>query len=284
MTELLFEPFSYAYMARAIWVSALVGGLCGLLSCYLMLKGWSLMGDALSHSVVPGVALAYLLGLPFALGAFVSGILAALAMLIVRAASKLRVDAVMGVVFTAFFASGMLIVSVNPTAVNVQSIVLGNILGISEGDAWQIAFIAAVAFLLLAVLWRQLMCIFFDEAHAASIGLNTIALKLVFFMLLSACIVAALQAVGAVLVVAMVIAPGATAYLLTDRFGVLLLLAGAMGTISAAIGAYLSFFLDGATGSVIVLLQTALFLLAFIFGPKHGRLAAWRATRTEQLT
>ncbi len=284
MTELLFEPFSYAYMARAIWVSALVGGLCGLLSCYLMLKGWSLMGDALSHSVVPGVALAYLLGLPFALGAFVSGILAALAMLIVRAASKLRVDAVMGVVFTAFFASGMLIVAVNPTAVNVQSIVLGNILGISEGDAWQIAFIAAVAFLLLAVLWRQLMCIFFDEAHAASIGLNTIALKLVFFMLLSACIVAALQAVGAVLVVAMVIAPGATAYLLTDRFGVLLLLAGAMGTISAAIGAYLSFFLDGATGSVIVLLQTALFLLAFIFGPKHGRLAAWRATRTEQLT
>jgi manganese/iron transport system permease protein len=284
MTELLFEPFSYAYMARAIWVSALVGGLCGLLSCYLMLKGWSLMGDALSHSVVPGVALAYLLGLPFALGAFVSGILAALAMLIVRAASKLRVDAVMGVVFTAFFASGMLIVAVNPTAVNVQSIVLGNILGISEGDAWQIAFIAAVAFLLLAVLWRQLMCIFFDEAHAASIGLNTIALKLVFFMLLSACIVAALQAVGAVLVVAMVIAPGATAYLLTDRFGVLLLLAGAMGTISAAIGAYLSFFLDGATGSVIVLLQTALFLLAFIFGPKHGRLAAWRATRSEQLT
>lgn len=284
MTELLFEPFSYAYMARAIWVSALVGGLCGLLSCYLMLKGWSLMGDALSHSVVPGVALAYLLGLPFALGAFVSGILAALAMLIVRAASKLRVDAVMGVVFTAFFASGMLIVAVNPTAVNVQSIVLGNILGISEGDAWQIAFIAAVAFLLLAVLWRQLMCIFFDEAHAASIGLNTTALKLVFFMLLSACIVAALQAVGAVLVVAMVIAPGATAYLLTDRFGVLLLLAGAMGTISAAIGAYLSFFLDGATGSVIVLLQTALFLLAFIFGPKHGRLAAWRATRSEQLT
>ena len=284
MTELLLEPFSYAYMARAIWVSALVGGLCGLLSCYLMLKGWSLMGDALSHSVVPGVALAYLLGLPFALGAFVSGILAALAMLIVRAASKLRVDAVMGVVFTAFFASGMLIVAVNPTAVNVQSIVLGNILGISEGDAWQIAFIAAVAFLLLAVLWRQLMCIFFDEAHAASIGLNTIALKLVFFMLLSACIVAALQAVGAVLVVAMVIAPGATAYLLTDRFGVLLLLAGAMGTISAAIGAYLSFFLDGATGSVIVLLQTALFLLAFIFGPKHGRLAAWRATRSEQLT
>lgn len=284
MIELLFEPFSYAYMARAIWVSALVGGLCGLLSCYLMLKGWSLMGDALSHSVVPGVALAYLLGLPFALGAFVSGILAALAMLIVRAASKLRVDAVMGVVFTAFFASGMLIVAVNPTAVNVQSIVLGNILGISEGDAWQIAFIAAVAFLLLAVLWRQLMCIFFDEAHAASIGLNTIALKLVFFMLLSACIVAALQAVGAVLVVAMVIAPGATAYLLTDRFGVLLLLAGAMGTLSAAIGAYLSFFLDGATGSVIVLLQTALFLLAFIFGPKHGRLAAWRATRREQLT
>lgn len=275
--DLLVEPFTYAYMARAIWVSALVGGLCGLLSCYLMLKGWSLMGDALSHAVVPGVALAYLLGLPFALGAFVSGIVAALAMLLVRARSKLREDAVMGVVFTAFFAAGLLIVSINPTGVNIQSIVLGNILGISEGDALQVAGIAAVAFLVIALIWRSLMVVFFDEAHAASIGMNTRLLKIIFFVLLSASIVAALQAVGAVLVIAMVIAPGATAYLLTNRFGVLLLMAGAMGTLTAAVGAYLSYFLDGATGAIIVLLQVALFLLAFFFSPSHGRLAAWRA-------
>lgn len=277
MTDLLAEPFAYGYMARAIWVSALVGGLCGLLSCFLMLKGWSLMGDALSHAVVPGVALAYLMGLPFTVGAFVSGIFAGLAMLLIRTRSKLREDAVMGVVFTAFFAAGLLIVSINPTAVNIQSVVLGNILGISENDALQIAGISAAAFLVLALFWRPLMVVFFDEAHAASIGMNTLALKLTFFVLLSASIVAALQAVGAVLVIAMVIAPGATAYLLTNRFGVLLLLAGTMGTLAAAAGAYISFFVDGATGPLIVLIQTGLFLLAFFFSPSHGRLAAWRA-------
>jgi manganese/iron transport system permease protein len=275
--DLLAEPFTYAYMARAIWVSALVGGLCGLLSCFLMLKGWSLIGDALSHAVVPGVALAYLIGLPFTVGAFVSGILAGLAMLLIRTRSKLREDAVMGVVFTAFFAAGLLIVSINPTAINIQSIILGNILGISESDALQIAGISAAAFVVLMLFWRQLMVMFFDEAHAASIGMNTLALKLVFFVLLSASIVAALQAVGAVLVIAMVIAPGATAYLLTNRFGILLLLAGAMGTLAAAAGAYISFFVDGATGPLIVLIQIGFFLLAFFFSPVHGRLAAWRA-------
>lgn len=277
MIEILAEPFTYAYMARAIWVSALVGGLCGLLSCYLMLKGWSLMGDALSHAVVPGVALAYLLGLPYAAGAFVAGLLAALAMLLVRAASKLREDAVMGVVFTAFFAIGMLIVAVNPTSVNVQSIVLGNILAISPGDALQVAGIAAVALLVIAALWRQLMLVFFDEAHALSLGMKTLPLKFVFFMVLSAAIVAALQAVGAVLVVAMVIAPGATAYLLTDRFGRLLIMAWFIGTATAALGAYLSYFLDGATGALIVMLQVAVFLAAFVFAPKHGMLAARRS-------
>jgi manganese/iron transport system permease protein len=227
--------------------------------------------------VVPGVALAYLLGLPYATGAFVAGLLAALAMLLVRAASKLREDAVMGVVFTAFFAIGMLIVAVNPTSVNVQSIVLGNILAISPGDALQVAGIAAVAMLVIAALWRQLMLVFFDEAHALSLGMKTLPLKFVFFMVLSAAIVAALQAVGAVLVVAMVIAPGATAHLLTDRFGRLLIMAWFIGTATAALGAYLSYFLDGATGALIVMLQVAVFLAAFVFAPKHGILAARRA-------
>jgi manganese/iron transport system permease protein len=280
MIELLAEPFTYTYMARAIWVSALVGGLCGLLSCYLMLKGWSLMGDALSHAVVPGVALAYLLGLPYALGAFVAGMLAALAMLIVRTASKLREDAVMGVVFTAFFAIGMLIVAVNPTSVNVQSIVLGNILAISPGDALQVAVIAALALAIIAMFWRQLLLVFFDEAHALSLGMKTLPLKLVFFMTLSAAVVAALQAVGAILVVAMIIAPGATAYLLTDRFGRLLVMAGFIGTATAALGAYISYFVDGATGALIVLLQLAVFLAAFLLAPKHGLLASRRLAQS----
>jgi manganese/iron transport system permease protein len=282
MIDLLAEPFTYAYMARAIWVAALVGGMCGLISCFLMLKGLSLMGDALSHAVVPGVALAYMFALPYAAGAFVAGIFAALAMLLVRSRSKLREDAVMGVVFTAFFAAGLLIVSVNPTSINVQSIVLGNILGISRGDALQVAAMAAVVFVCMAVLWRPLMLVFFDEAHAQSLGMGTLVLKTIFFLLLSASIVSGLQAVGAVLVIAMVIAPGATAYLLTDRFGVLLLLATALGIVTAAVGAYLSFFVDGATGSLIVLLQVTQFLLAYLFAPKHGRISAWRARQESQ--
>jgi manganese/iron transport system permease protein len=277
--DLLLEPFAYQYMTRAIWVSALVGGVCAFLSCYLMLKGWSLMGDALAHSIVPGVALAYLMGVPFALGAFVSGILAALSMVLVRIKTKLREDAVIGLVFTAFFAVGLLLVSINPVSVNVQSIVLGNILGISDEDVVQVVIIAAVSLGILILRWKDLMVTFFDESHARSIGLDPFRLKILFFVLLSACTVAALQTVGACLVIAMVVTPGATAYLLTDRFGRLISIAVAMGIVTSALGAYLSFFLDGATGGLIVVLQTAIFLLAFIFAPRHGRLAARRAAR-----
>jgi manganese/iron transport system permease protein len=279
MIELLLEPFGYAYMAKAIWVSALVGGVCAFLSCFLMLKGWSLMGDALAHSIVPGVALAYLLALPYAAGAFLSGMLAALAMALVRVRTKLREDAVIGLVFTAFFAAGLLIVSINPVSVNVQSIVLGNILGISDEDVVQVAVISAISLVILLVRWRDLMVVFFDEAQARSLGLDPLRLKLLFFTLLSACTVAALQTVGACLVIAMVVTPGATAYLLTDRFGRLVSIAVALGGGTSAVGAYLSYFVDGATGGLIVVLQTLLFLAAFVFAPKHGRLAARRAAR-----
>jgi len=275
--DLLLEPFAYQYMARAIWVSALVGGVCAFLSCYLMLKGWSLMGDALAHSIVPGVAVAYMIGVPFAAGAFLSGILAALAMAIVRIKTKLREDAVIGLVFTAFFAAGLLLVSINPVAVNVQSIVLGNILGISDEDVVQVVIIASISLAILVLRWKDLMVTFFDESHARSIGLDPFRLKILFFVLLSACTVAALQTVGACLVIAMVVTPGATAYLLTDRFGRLIAIATAMGVTTSAVGAYVSFFLDGATGGLIVVLQTFIFLLAFIFAPRHGRLASRRA-------
>jgi manganese/iron transport system permease protein len=277
--DLLLEPFAYQYMVRAIWVSALVGGVCAFLSCFLMLKGWSLMGDALAHAIVPGVALAYLLKVPYAAGAFFSGLLAALAMALVRLRTQLREDAVIGVVFTTFFAAGLLIVSINPTSVDVQSIVLGNILGISDEDVVQVAIIAAVSLVVLVARWRDLMLVFFDENQARAVGLSPTRLKILFFVLLSACTVAALQTVGAVLVIAMVITPGATAYLLCDRFGRLIAIAVALGVVTSAAGAYASYFLDGSTGGLIVVFQTLLFLAAFIFAPKHGRLAAARAAR-----
>jgi len=279
MIALLLEPFGYQYMVKAIWVSALVGGVCAFLSCYLMLKGWSLMGDALAHAIVPGVALAYLLALPYAAGAFLSGLLAALAMALVRVRTKLREDAVIGIVFTTFFAIGLLIVSINPTSVNVQSIVLGNILGISDEDVVQVAIIAAVSLLILVARWKDMMLVFFDENQARAVGLSPTRMKILFFVLLSACTVAALQTVGACLVIAMVVTPGATAYLLTDRFGRLIVIAVTMGVVTSTVGAYASYFLDGSTGGMIVVLQTVLFLIAFVFAPKHGRLAARRAAR-----
>jgi manganese/iron transport system permease protein len=275
VSELL-VPFAYDYMVKAMWVSALVGATCAFLSAFLMLKGWSLMGDALSHSIVPGVAAAYLLKLPYALGAFVAGLLAALGMAFVRSQSRLREDAVIGLVFTSFFAAGLLIVSINPTSVNVQSIVLGNILGISDEDVFQVVIISAVTLGILLLKWKDFLVVFFDEAHARSIGLNPFWMKVVFFTLLSAATVAALQTVGACLVIAMVVTPGATAYLLTDRFSVLLSIAVAIGTLTSFLGAYISYFLDGATGGVIVTLQTLVFLAAFAFAPKHGVLAARR--------
>ena len=277
--DLLLEPFAYNYMTKAIWVSALVGAVCAFLSCYLILKGWALMGDALAHSVVPGVALAYLFALPYAVGAFTSGIIAALGITFVKRLTMLREDAVIGLVFTTFFAIGLLIVSINPTSVNVQSIVLGNILAISDEDVVQVIIIAAVSLAILGLKWKDLMLAFFDESHARSVGLNPWGLRVLFFVLLSACTVAALQTVGAVLVIAMVVTPGATAYLLTDRFGVMICLAMVIGAATSAFGAYISFFMDGATGGLIVVLQTLVFLTAFVFAPKHGRLAARRASR-----
>jgi len=274
--SLLLEPFSYGYMTNAIWVSGLVGAVCAFLSAYLMLKGWSLIGDALSHSIVPGVAGAYMLGLPFAFGAFLSGGLAALAMLFLQSRSGLKEDAVIGLIFTAFFGLGLFMVSLNPMAVSIQTIIMGNVLAITPEDTLQLAIIGGVSLVVLLAKWRDLLAVFFDEAHARSIGLNVTALRVVFFTLLAASTVAAMQTVGAFLVIALVVTPGATAYLLTDRFPVLIALSVAIGTLTSAFGAYLSYFLDGATGGVIVTLQTALFLAAFVFAPTHGTLAARR--------
>ena len=275
----LLEPFGYEYMLNAMWVSAMVGGLCAFLSCYLMLKGWSLIGDALSHSIVPGVAGAYMLGLPFALGAFLSGGLAAGSMPFLNQRSRLKEDAIIGLIFSSFFGIGLFMVSLNPMSVNIQTIILGNILAIAPEDILQLAIIGVVSLTILFLKWKDLMVVFFDENHARSIGLNPGRLKLLFFTLLSVSTIAALQTVGAFLVICLVVTPGATAWLLTDRFPRLLTIAVALGSLTSFFGAWLSYWLDGATGGIIVVLQTLLFLLAFVFAPKHGLLANRRRAR-----
>ncbi|MGH5362766.1 iron/manganese ABC transporter permease subunit SitC [Citrobacter freundii] len=275
----LTEPFGYQYMLNAMWVSAMVGGLCAFLSCYLMLKGWSLIGDALSHSIVPGVAGAYMLGLPFALGAFLSGGLAAGSMLFLNQRSRLKEDAIIGLIFSSFFGIGLFMVSLNPMSVNIQTIILGNILAIAPEDILHLAIIGVISLTILFLKWKDLMVVFFDENHARSIGLNPGRLKLLFFTLLSVSTVAALQTVGAFLVICLVVTPGATAWLLTDRFPHLLTIAVAIGSLTSFFGAWLSYWLDGATGGIIVVLQTLLFLLAFVFAPKHGLLANRRRAR-----
>lgn len=280
MIQTLLTPLQYEYMLKAILVSGVIGGVCAFLSCFITLKGWSLMGDALSHSVVPGVAVAYYAGWPFAAGAFVTGLLAAAGMGFVKTKTRLREDAVIGVVFTAFFAMGLLLISIFPTEVDLRSIVFGNILGISNPDIVQVLIISAVTLVILGLKWRDLLLFCFDVNQARALGLNTTVLHFTLLTLLSATAVAALQTVGACLVVAMLVTPGATAYLLTDRFSRMIGLAVGMGVGTSLVGAYASYFFDGSTGGCIVTLQSALFMCALVFGPKHGLLAARVRRRT----
>lgn len=277
----LVEPFGYQYMLNAMWVSAMVGGLCAFLSCYLMLKGWSLIGDALSHSIVPGVAGAWMLGLPFSLGAFLSGGLAAGSMLFLNQRSRLKKTRLSGLSSPLFWRRPFM-VSLNPMSVNIQTIILGNVLAIAPADIAQLAIIGAVSLTILLLKWKDLMVVFFDETHARSIGLNPGRLKLLFFTLLSVSTVAALQTVGAFLVICLVVTPGATAWLLTDRFPRLLMIAVVIGSLTSFLGAWLSYWLDGATGGIIVVMQTLLFITAFIFAPKHGLLANRRRARLQK--
>ena len=269
-------PFHYDYMLRALCVSALVGGACGFLSSFVTLKGWSLMGDALSHAVVPGVALAHLLKLPLALGAFAAALLASGAIALVKTKSRLREDASIGIVFTSFFALGLLLISLHPAGIDRKTILFGNLLGMADRDIAQLAAICALTLSVAGLKWRDLMLCCFDPSHARTLGLPTGLLHLTLLSLLAATAVAAMQTVGAVLVVAMLITPGATAYLLTDRFGAMLLLSAAIGLTTSLLGAYASYFCNGATGGCIVTLQTLVFLAVFLLAPKHGYWAAQR--------
>ena len=269
----LLIPFQYEYMQKAMWVSALIGIACGFLSCFVTLRRWSLMGDALSHAIVPGVSIAYLIGAPYALGAFISGVFAAIGMGFVKAKTTLREDAVIGIVFTAFFAFGLFLISRYPSGVSLRTIVFGNILGISDPDIIQVLIISAVTLLILGLKWKDFMLFCFDANHAQALGLNTRVLHYTLLTLLSATAVASMQTVGAVLVVATLVTPGATAYLLTDKFFKMIVIASSIGGVTGFGGAYVSYFLDGSTGGCVVVFQTILFIIALFFAPKHGMLA-----------
>lgn len=274
MIDLLLEPFTYDFMFTTIYVTCLVGALCAFLSAFLMLKGWSLMGDALSHSIIPGVVGAYVLGLPFSLGAFFSGGLAAGAILFLNERTKLKEDAIIGLIFTSFFGLGLFMQSKASIPISLESLILGNIVSIATEDVIQVVIIGVVSIAILLIIWKDLLVTFFDENHARSIGINTKLLKIIFFTLLAASTVAAMQTVGAFLVIALVVTPGATAYLLSDRFSRLLLIAIAIGVLTSFFGSYISYFLHVPPGGFIVVLQTALFIIAFFFAPKHGYIAA----------
>lgn len=267
------EPFRYSFMNEALLVSALVGAVCAVLSCYLVLKGWSLMGDAISHAVLPGVVIAYVIGVPLPLGAFASGLFCASATGWIKANSRIKEDTVMGIVFTGLFALGLVMFSKVESELHLNHILFGNVLGIERDDMIQSVITAAVTLVIILFIRKDLLLFCFDPGHARTLGLNTTLLYYVFLALLAATIVASMQAVGIILVVAMLVTPGCTARLLTDRFDRMLLLAAVSSVLASCLGVYVSFFLNGSTGACIVLAQALFFVLALFLAPKHGLLA-----------
>lgn len=265
-------PLQHEFMVKAIFVSALVGVVCSVLSCYMTLKGWALMGDAVSHAVMPGVVIAYILKIPLAIGAFVFGVGSVIAIGFIKSLTRIKEDTVIGLVFTGFFAFGLVLISKTPSNIDLMHILFGNVLGISQSDIIQTVIISVVTLITIAVLRKDLLLFCFDPTHARSIGLNTGMLYYTLLSLLSLTAVAGLQTVGIILVVAMLVTPGATAYLLSDRFDHIMLIAMASGVFSSVMGTYISYHIDGATGGCIVVLQTLLFVVAMIFAPKHGLL------------
>jgi len=266
----LLDPLTHDFMRRALMVSALVGGVCGLLSCYMTLKGWALMGDAVSHAVMPGVVVAYTLGLPFSIGAFVFGVGSVALIGVVKQKSRIKEDTVIGLVFTGFFALGLVLVSKIKSNIDLMQILFGSPLGISRSDVNQTLIISFIVIFILLIFRKDLMLYCFDAKHARSIGINTGMLHYLLITLLSLSAVVGLQTVGIILVVAMLITTGATAYLLTDRFDKMTLLAVISSSFSSILGVYISYWSDIETGGSIVLVQTLIFLIAFLFAPRYG--------------
>jgi manganese transport system permease protein len=267
------------FLQRALGLGLLVAAVCALLSCYLTLKGWALMGDAISHAVLPGVVLAHLVGAPYAAGAFLFGVGSVTVIGWLRRHTRLREDALIGVVFTAFFALGLVLISKLRSGVDLSHILFGNLLGLSDADLLQTSLIALAVLAVVAVRRRDLLLFCFDPGQARAIGLRIGVLQTLLLTLVSLAAGAALQAVGIILVVAMLVTPGATAFLLTDRFDRMNLLAVLAAMLSTSLGLYVSYWLDASTAGCIVLVQAAVFALALLLAPRHGLLAQRRRGR-----
>jgi manganese/iron transport system permease protein len=263
-------PLSYGFMQRALVVAILVGAVCAVLSCYLVLKGWSLMGDAVSHAVLPGIVIAFVLGLPLAVGAFAAGLGCAVATGYLKENSRVKEDTVMGIVFSGMFGFGLVLFTKVETDQHLNHILFGNMLGVNARDLIETGLVAGGVLIAVIAKRRDLLLYCFDPQHARAIGLPVRALHYGLLVLLSLTIVASLKAVGIILVVAMLIAPGAIAYLMTNRFERMLAIAAAVAIGSSVVGTVVSFHVDGATGPCIVLIQMAVFLLAFLFAPQNG--------------
>lgn len=273
------DPLQFEFMRRALLVAVVVGVVGAVLSCWLTLLGWSLMGDAVSHAVLPGVVLSYVLGAPFAVGAFLFGCGAVALIGGLNRTSRVKEDAAMGIVFTGLFALGLTLVSVIPSQVDLFHILFGNVLGVSDADIVQVVLLGVLTLVVVLVSRRNLVLYAFDPTHAHAVGISPRRLEALLLGLLALTVIVALQAVGIVLVVAMLITPGATAYLLTDRFDRMIALAAATGVLSTVLGTYASFHLDASTGGSIVCVLTLLFLAAYLFAPRQGLLARSRAGR-----
>ncbi|WP_027133190.1 metal ABC transporter permease [Geminicoccus roseus] len=270
------EPFAFDFMRQALIIGVMVGITSAVLSCFLVLKGWSLMGDAISHAVLPGIVLAYIAGLPLGVGAFAAGMGCAVATGYLKENSRLKEDTVMGIVFSGMFGFGLVLFTKVETDLHLDHILFGNMLGVNWGD---IALSGAITALTLAVIGakrRDLLLFSFDPTHARAIGLPVRLLHYGLLALLSLAIVGALKAVGIILAIAMLIAPGAIAFLLTDRFDRMLLLSMLIAVAASVLGILVSFRLDSAPAPTIVLALTVMFAVAFVFAPKRGVLALRR--------
>lgn len=276
MTE-FFEPLQYAFMRDALLVGTMVATMCAVLSCFLILKGWSLMGDAISHAVLPGIVLAYIAGLPLSIGAFVAGLFCAVSTGFIKQNSRIKEDTVMGVVFTGLFAIGLVLFSRTTSDMHLDHILVGNILGITRSQVWQTLGLGGVVLGVTLALRRDLLLICFDPGQARVMALPDRFLNYLLLGLLSLAIVVSFQSVGIILVVAMLVTPGSIAHLWTDRFDRMLLVAVAVAVVSTWTGIFISYHIDGSTGACIVLVQALLFVASLLFAPKYGIVRAWTA-------
>lgn len=278
--EFIEAMIKYEFMQKALITSIMVGIICGVIGCFIILRGMALMGDAISHAVLPGVALSYLLGINFFFGAVITGVLTAVGIGYVSQNSRIKHDVSIGIMFTFAFALGIVMITMMKSSTDLYHILFGNVLAVRTSEVWTTLAIGIIVLSAIFIFYKELLVSSFDPTMSAAYGLPNQWIHYMLMVLLTMVTVASLQTVGIVLVVAMLITPAATAYLLTDRLWMMIYLSAACGILSSIIGLYLSYTYNLASGATVVLVATVLFAIAFIFSPKQGIL--WRALRTKK--